>query len=65
MWEYTFGKNDLISGNIDLSGINISAGDRVVISEENCKTFGNSTGKSSQECGVAKMLRMLFLILWL
>ena len=46
MWEYTFSKNDLISGNIDLSDINISAGDRVMISEENCKTFGNSTGKS-------------------
>ena len=45
MFEYTFGKDDPTSGNVELSDININAGDRVLISEENCKTFGNNTGK--------------------
>ena len=44
MWIYVFVKAD--DGKpIPLNGISILKGDRIMISEENCKTFGLCFGK--------------------
>ena len=63
LWHYVFTKADDVS-QLSLADIGIFKGERVMISEENCKTFGLCFGKISLKCSCNCSYVTFSLVAW-